>query len=330
MKKLTVILFLISLIILSVNLLFSTSIDFLLIVTSILTFLSALLSLVKDLNEQKALKKEYEVYYKERIKSIKDESIFDTVSILDKKTIMDDELSKLSKEEQEKLQQIDKKISFLLENSRLDEVEGILNVLKEKYNFSFIFKRYGDLNTKKKDISKACKYYHDALKLNSHNHEARYNLSQCYFQLANECKSDNELISFYKKGLKYNDLVPEAFLNIGIAYLKLKKSKAIKYFNKAIELRPNYAKAFLSLGDYYSLKRDFYLAFKYYKKTLEIDKKFALVYERISMLYLKERELDKAYEYLEKALTIEPENQRIKDNLNKILKISESTTMEFK
>ena len=110
---------------------------------------------------------------------------------------------------------------------------------------------------------------------------------------------------------------------------KSKKSKAIKYFNKAIELRPNYAKAFASLGDYYSLKRDFYLAFKYYKKALEIDENFVLVYERISMLFLKERELDKAYEYLEKAQKLDPDNQRIKENLNNLMKINDTIIIDF-
>lgn len=314
MKKLTLLLFLISLTILSINFLYSTSIDFILIGISILTFLSAIVSFIKDLGQQK-VQKEFEIYYQEKIKSIKDESIFDTVSILDEKTIMDNELSELSIEEQKNLQQIDKKIYFLLEKSRLDEVEDILNALKGKYNISFIFKRYGDLNTKKNDLLKACKYYHEALNLNSHNYNARHNLSQCYFQLASQSKSENELISLYKKGVRYNNLVPEVFLNIGIAYLKSKNSKAIKYFKKALELRPDYTKAFYSLGDYYSEIGDFYLAFEYYKKALKIDENNALVYERIAILFVKERELDKAFEYLEKAQRIEPNNQRIKENL---------------
>lgn len=328
MKKLTILLFLISFTILSINFLFSTSIDIILISTSILTFLSAIVSLVKDFGQQK-VQKEFEKYYQEEIKNIKDESIFDTVSILDEKTIMDNELSDLSSKEQENLQQIDKKIKFLLEKSRLDEVEEILNALKEKYKIPFIFKRYGDLNLAKNDFSKACKHYHEALNLNRHNHNARYNLAQCYFQLASQSKSINELISYYKKGLRYNKLVPEVFLNIGLAYLKLKNSKAIKYFKKALELRPNYAKAFSSLGDYYSGTGDFYIAFEYYKKALEIDENDTLVYERIAMLFLKERELDKAFEYLEKAQRIEPNNQRIKESLNKLTQIRESTIIDF-
>jgi pentatricopeptide repeat protein len=108
----------------------------------------------------------------------------------------------------------------------------------------------------------ALDYYNSALRINPNNENTLYARAK----LLQDLGKIEEAIIEYKKLLEKNKNCDNCCYNLGAIYLELKKdnANAITYFNKAIDINPNYAEAFFAraytyakLGDKEQAKADF-------------------------------------------------------------------------
>jgi len=82
-----------------------------------------------------------------------------------------------------------------------------------------------------------------------------------------------------------------------ILYTQNKYSEAIKELNKAIELKKDYAEAYLNLGMVYLNLRKYQEAIKFFNQSLNHNKKLTSVYYYLGECYKNIDDIDKALSY---------------------------------
>ena len=76
----------------------------------------------------------------------------------------------------------------------------------------------------------------------------------------------DEAIEFFDKAIKYDNNNYEAYYYRGCAYgNNFKKDKAMRDWNKAIELKPDYADPYFNIGLLYRRVNDYAMACYYFK-----------------------------------------------------------------
>ena len=86
--------------------------------------------------------------------------------------------------------------------------------------------------------------------------------------------------------------------------------KAIECFNKAIELEPNYAKAYYYRGIAYGDLKQYEKAICDYNKAIKQDQKYAKTYTKRGIAYAELKEYEKAIEDFNKAIELDPQDAK--------------------
>ncbi len=136
----------------------------------------------------------------------------------------------------------------LLQNGKLDEAEKILNTVKEKTNGAAVphlHNYIGILNTKKNMTHEAEDEFNTEIKLNLVKEEAYFNLGMLYYQNKDYAKAITALDSTISIGPKNAD----AYSYLGVIYANFKKDfgKGKTYFEKVVELNPNFTEGYMNI-----------------------------------------------------------------------------------
>ncbi len=115
------------------------------------------------------------------------------------------------------------------------------------------------------------------------------------FSLWNDCVSKSP-----NKARPYN--------NRGNSYFDSKKmnDKALADFNKAIELIPQYTRAYYNRGNLFKSEKRFEKAMKDYNKAIALNSKFFRAYNNRGTIFIKEKNFNRALEDYNKAIKIHP------------------------
>ncbi|TFG22675.1 MAG: tetratricopeptide repeat protein [Promethearchaeota archaeon] len=105
----------------------------------------------------------------------------------------------------------------------------------------------------------------------------------------------DEFVMEFEKAIKYFNKILEidpnnyrAIYNIGIAHFNMgDMNNAMRAYNTAIKIKPDYKHCYYNIGLIYEVKENFKEALKFYKKALEIDPKF--IYALQAKKYVKEK-----------------------------------------
>lgn len=105
----------------------------------------------------------------------------------------------------------------------------------------------------------------------------------------------DEFVMEFEKSIKYFNKILEidpnyyrAIYNIGIAHFNMgDMNKAMRAYNDAIKIKPDYKHCYYNIGLIYEIKDNLKEALKFYKKALEIDPKF--IYALQAKKYVKEK-----------------------------------------
>jgi len=117
----------------------------------------------------------------------------------------------------------------------------------------------------------------------------------------------DKAIQNYDKAIELKPDYAEAYNNRGVAYgEKDDFDKAIQNYDKAIELKPDYAKAYNNRGVAYVEKRDFDKAIQNYDKAIELKPDYAEAYYNRGNVYSRKDDFDKAIQNYDKAIELNP------------------------
>jgi tetratricopeptide (TPR) repeat protein len=128
---------------------------------------------------------------------------------------------------------------------------------------------------------------------------------------------------FFVKALQSNpnDLMALELLGEILMVDEKNPKDALNFFNKIIELSPNYSDAYFGAASAYQRLGDKENAIRYFQKCMEIDKlgvlKGYFAPLRIGDIYLEDQKWEKAEEYYKAALVINPANPQAKTMLER-------------
>jgi len=184
--------------------------------------------------------------------------------------------------------------------------------------------------TKKGDLVEAQKIYSTVLRSFPNNQEAKKEL----FKLAQKKEMSptqsqlNEVMQFYSSGgfkeaLAVNQLLIKDFPNEpllfninGACYSEIGPvESAIKSFEKAIALNPNYAEAHYNLGVAFQRTRRLDEAIEYYKEAINAKHAYPTAHNNLGLIALERGNIDSAIKSFEWAVAYNPEYAEAHNNL---------------
>ena len=120
-----------------------------------------------------------------------------------------------------------------------------------------------------------------------------------------------QAIQYYDKAINLNPNYAIAYFYRGNAYgNKGELDQAIQDFTKAIDLNPNDAKAYNNRGIAYGTKDDFDLAIQDFTKAIDLDPNYAKAYFYRGIAYSDKGELDQAIQDYDKAIDLNPNDAK--------------------
>jgi len=118
-----------------------------------------------------------------------------------------------------------------------------------------------------------------------------------------------EVIRWYTRAIELDPKYAKACYARGVAYyVKGDYDRAIRDYDKAIELDPKYAKAYSNRGVAYGKKGDFDRAIRDFNKAIELNPKAAFAYYNRGNAYDSKGDFDRAIKDYDKAIELNPKD----------------------
>ena len=122
---------------------------------------------------------------------------------------------------------------------------------------------------------------------------------------ASEANETDKAIEYYSKAIELKPDYAEAYNNRGNIFAEKKQyDKALEDYSKAIELKPDYAKAFCNRGITYSEMKQYDKALEAYSKAIEYKSDYAEAYNNRGNIFAEKKQYDKALEDYSKAIEL--------------------------
>ncbi len=126
------------------------------------------------------------------------------------------------------------------------------------------------------------------------------------FELGKEGKFQ-EAIEYFEKAIELDPNYDKAYYYMGAAYEKLENyEKAINCYEKAVNINPKSAEALSRIGLCYESLDEIQKAIEAYERVIKVDPKLNDAWYNIGINYKKLNKSDKAMEYFEKAVELDP------------------------
>ena len=130
----------------------------------------------------------------------------------------------------------------------------------------------------------------------------------------------DEAIAHYQKALQIKPDYAEAHNNLGNALLqKGQVDEAMAHYQKALQINPDYAEAHNNLGNALLQKGRVDEAITHYQKALQIKPDYAEAHNNLGNALLQKGNVDEAMAHYQKALQIKPDYAEAHNNLGNAL-----------
>ncbi|MBN1232341.1 MAG: tetratricopeptide repeat protein [Candidatus Coatesbacteria bacterium] len=173
------------------------------------------------------------------------------------------------------------------------------------YNLGLAYKKLGKMNEARKELEEAIRINPELL--------SSYNVLGSIYFMQNEFKKMREL---FEKANKVEKL-PYHYYSIGIAAQKEGNILLAKEsYENALKIDPDYANAYLGLGEINAISGNEDKALYYYSISLKINPYLTPALDNMGLIFLNRGEYSKAKAYWERALQINPQDQIAKRNLS--------------
>ncbi len=120
----------------------------------------------------------------------------------------------------------------------------------------------------------------------------------------------NKAMDSYQRAVEINPNLADAYLGLAATYfISEKVDEAIKYFKKAIEINPKHVATYYNLGLVYESTGQVDDAIASFEKTVEISPNFKEAYMNLGDLYSEKGDRDKAITAYQKVIELDPEGE---------------------
>jgi tetratricopeptide (TPR) repeat protein len=149
------------------------------------------------------------------------------------------------------------------------------------------------------DYEEAIKLANDAIKINRSYGSAYLLLGQVYKFYRNGADAD-KAIENYELAAKYDPKNPLIYFSAGNLYFAVKHNDdaAVNNLKKAVDLKPDYAQAYLELGEAYHHKHDDAEAIKQLQNAIKYDDNNVEAYRELINIYDQQKNYDDAIKWL--------------------------------
>ena len=131
-----------------------------------------------------------------------------------------------------------------------------------------------------------------------------------------------EAIKEYQAAIQINPEYADAYLNLGVAYASLGvEDRAERALKKAVQLEPYDAEAYYNLGLLYANRKLHPLAVEQYKKAISLNPDSAKILNNFGIALAEMGRLDEAISRFQLGLRYHPEDQELRKNLEHALKL---------
>ena len=200
---------------------------------------------------------------------------------------------------------------------------GLLKERNKDYrNAEFFFQKAIDINPEhtyalnrlgivmymQEKYDKAEEYFRKALKINSNLVEPSFSLGITLGWIKhNEAEAEKWLL--HAHDIEKTNIF--ALLYLGLFYKKIKKDdkKVVYYLQETLRINPEFAPAYLFLGNFYLRKKNYLEAEKHLEKALEFDRTDELSWNSMAWVKYYKKEYAEAEKCIEKALEINPNDE---------------------
>lgn len=147
------------------------------------------------------------------------------------------------------------------------------------------------------------KAFAEALKREPYRLEGVEYYSTCLWHL----KKQIELCTLANSALQISLFAPETWCAVGNCFsLQKEHETALKFFNRAVQLNPQYAYAFTLSGHEYVANEDFDQARRFYERALNVDDRHYNAWWGMGNIFLKQEKYDNAIQHFKTAIKINP------------------------
>jgi 4-amino-4-deoxy-L-arabinose transferase-like glycosyltransferase len=123
-------------------------------------------------------------------------------------------------------------------------------------------------------------------------------------------------LKYYEQALKIDPQYAKANLGMALTLTKLRRDEEAKgYYEKTLSLDPRNSQAWNNLGLWYDRKGDLETAERHFLKALELKPNSAQAHNNLGMVYGKRGDAEKAVREFEKSLALNPAGARAHSNL---------------
>lgn len=131
----------------------------------------------------------------------------------------------------------------------------------------------------------------------------------------------SEAIKHYNGALELSPDYAQAHNSLGLAlHRKGKLDEAVKHYLRALQIDPKCVRAHNNIGNVLAVQGKLSEAVKHYKQALLIDPDYAKAHYNLGNVFLKQGRPDDAAGHYQDALRIDPDYQKVRNKLNEVLK----------
>ena len=192
-----------------------------------------------------------------------------------------------------------------LEQNQLDQADQYADFIKQEPHDSDDLSVYAFYQWRKGDVAQAQAYYEKALQQTPDDSRALYQ----YILLLSSFDLDRAVHEMQSRKEALPDLAAALDYETGNLYLRQKQwDKALDYYQRALDSRPNYAEPRLARAEVYEKTSRFFLMMHELEALEKIGYESASMYARMGSFYVLVKDEPKAKNYFLKAKQLEPSN----------------------
>lgn len=136
-----------------------------------------------------------------------------------------------------------------------------------------------------------------------------YEIFNIYAVILYEIKKYDKAIEYWNKAIELNPQYYFGYNNLGNVYLKTDKYKeAINCYDKAIQIKSDYYEAYFNKGNVYVKKDDYVKAINCFDKAIQIKNDYLPALKSRNEIFVTHKNFDRALVELDKLIIYEPDN----------------------